>query len=185
MKNKFMIFFTIVIIIAITVGNYNLNIKGHERIKAEQEIPIAEVENLLDLNDSETEKLNEFKANYDDQALLGVEPISICKMYLYSSYIGDYETEYELYTTEEDYVMSSKEEYDNIPEEHRKQGEDFKIFQDIYNLNVEYRNDDYGERAIITWSSNNGYYDDQGAWEYFFNLTKDDDIWKVSFVPMQ
>ena len=106
-------------------------------------------------------------------------------MYLYSGYTKDYETQYELYTTKEEWVLWSKEEDENFPQDHRMQGEDFKIFHDIYNLNVGYRNYDYGESAIITWSSKNGYYDDQGAWEYFFNLTKDNDIWKVSFIPMQ
>ena len=193
MKNKFMIFFTIVIIIAMAVGYYNLNIKGQERIKAEQEkmkaeqeISMADVENLLDLNDYETEKINEFKIKYDDKVLLGLEPLSICKMYLYSAYTGDYETQYELYTTKEGWVLCSKEEYENIPEEHRMQTEDFKVFNDIYNLNVELKNQHYGEVAVITWSSQNGYYDEvEGAWVYFFNLMKDNDIWKVSFIPMQ
>lgn len=185
MKNKFVILFTIFIIIAMTVGYYNLNIKVQERLKAEQEKPISEVDNLLDLNDRELERLNIFKSNYDDKVLLGLDPLSICKMYLYSGYTEDYETQYELYTTKEEWVLWSKEEDENFPQDHRMQGEDFKIFHDVYDVNVEYRNLDYGERAVITWSSKNGYYDDQGAWVYFFNLTKDDDIWRVSFIPMQ
>lgn len=193
MKDKFIIFFTISIIIALAVGYYNLNIKGQERIraeqekmKAEQEISMAEVENLLDLNDYEAEKFKEFKSNYEDKVLLGLEPLSICKMYLYSGYTEDYETQYELYTTKEEWVLWSKEEDENIPEEHRMKIEDFKVFNDVYNLNVELKNQHYGEVAVITWSSQNGYYDEvEGAWVYFFNLMKDNGIWKVGFIPMQ
>ena len=193
MKKKILIYFFIILLIGLVAAAYNLDridkekqAMEQEKTKSEHEIPKAEVENLLDLNDYEAEKLGDFKSSYDDKVLLGLEPISICKMYLYSAYTGDYETQYELYTTKEGWVLCSKEEYENIPEEHRMQTEDFKVFNDIYNLNVEIKNQHYGEVAVITWSSQNGYYDEvEGAWVYFFNLMKDNDIWKVSFIPMQ
>jgi hypothetical protein len=193
MKKKILIYFFIILLIGLVAAAYNLDridkekqAMEQEKTKSEHEIPKAEVENLLDLNDYEAEKLGDFKSSYDDKVLLGLEPISICKMYLYSAYTGDYETQYELYTTKEGWVLCSKEEYENIPEEHRMQTEDFKVFNDIYNLNVELKNQHYGEVAVITWSSQNGYYDEvEGAWVYFFNLMKDNGIWKVGFIPMQ
>jgi hypothetical protein len=193
MKKKILIYFFIILLIGLVAAAYNLDridkekqAMEQEKTKSEHEIPKAEVENLLDLNDYEAEKLGDFKSSYDDKVLLGLEPISICKMYLYSAYTGDYETQYELYTTKEGWVLCSKEEYENIPEEHRMQTEDFKVFNDIYNLNVEIKNQHYGEVAVITWSSQNGYYDEvEGAWVYFFNLMKDNGIWKVGFIPMQ
>ena len=140
-------------------------------------------EALTDLTTFESLKFEQFRLNYDDEVLLGLEPISICKMYLYASLLGDYETVYELYTTNEEYAMATKEEYLNIRNEHRMS--DFTVFEDIYDLNFEV-NKYNEEHAVITWHSKNGYFDENiGAYIYSFSFIKDGDIWKVSFVPMQ
>jgi len=62
---------------------------------------------------------------------------------------------------------------------------DFAIFEDIYNLNIDF-NGDNQEFAVITWNSKNGYTDDKSeAFTYGFTLQKDKNIWKVNFMPMQ
>ncbi len=137
---------------------------------------------LTDLSTYENLKFEEFKLSYDDQVLVGLEPISICKMYLYAALIGDYETEYELYITNEGGFFWSKEEDLKIPiEDHMS---DFTIFEDIYNLKVEINNNE--KHSVILWNSKNGYIDENiYTYIYGFNLQKDGDVWKVSFVPMQ
>jgi hypothetical protein len=57
---------------------------------------------LTDLTTYENLKFEEFKLNYDDKILIGLKPISICKMYLFASLTKDYETQYELYTSNKD-----------------------------------------------------------------------------------
>ena len=185
MNKKLTLYFTIIFLIALTAANY-YHMQKAKSIEAEQENTIIEAENLIDLSEYEAAKLNGFKSSYNDEVLLGLEPLSICKMYLFSGYMGDYETQYEFYTTNEDYVMWSKEDDENIPEEDRMSITDFKVFHDVYDLNVEFKARDYGEEAIITWSSKNGNYDEnQEAWVYSFRLIKDNEVWKVAFVPMQ
>jgi|LGOV01.1.fsa_nt_gb hypothetical protein len=140
-------------------------------------------EDLTDLSTYESLKFEEFRLNYDDKVLIGLEPISICKMYLYASLIKDYETVYELYTTNEGGFFWSKEEGMNIPIKDRMS--DFSIVEDVYNLKV-IVNEDNKEYATIIWYSENGYNDENiGAYNNGFNLQKDGDVWKVSFVPMQ
>ena len=140
-------------------------------------------EDLTDLNAYEYSKFNEFKLNYDDRVLLDLEPLSICKMYLYASCIKDFATSYELHTTNKDGLFWSKEEEMNIPLKDRRS--DFKIFEDIYGLKVEIRGDNE-ENAIISWFSKNGYYDESiGANKYCFRLEKDEENWRVPFLPMQ
>ncbi len=140
-------------------------------------------EDLTDLNTYENLKFEEFRLNYDDKVLLGLEPISICKMYLYASLIKDYDTVYELYTTNEEGFFWTKEEDMNIPIIERMS--DFTVVEDVYNLKFEINKSD-DENAVITWNSKNGYFDENiGAHIYGFSFVKDGDVWKVSFLPMQ
>ena len=185
MNKKMILYVTIIFLITLTAANY-YHIQKAKSIEAEQENTIIEAENLINLSEYETAKLNEFKSSYDDEVLLDLEALSVCKMYLFSGYMGDYETQYEFYTRNEDYVMWSKEEDENIPKEDRMSVKDFEIFYDVYDLNVEYIDRDNWTEAIITWSSKNGHYDEnQEAWVYSFRLIKDNEVWKVAFVPMQ
>ncbi len=137
---------------------------------------------LIDLDYYEQKKYEEFKLSYDDYVLIDLQPISICKMYLYASLVEDYDMVYELYTTNDEYVHWTKEEDQNIPQEHRRQ--DFTIFKDVYDLNVNYSQFDE-EHATITWKSKNGYIEEQEMFTYIFTLIKDADVWKVNFLPMQ
>lgn len=140
-------------------------------------------EDLTDLSSYEHWKFEAFKINYDDEVLLGLEPIAICKMYLYALLIEDYDTVYELYTKDESGFYWTKE----ADEEYRLKGNmsDFSVFEDIYNLKVEINAYDE-DNAVITWHSKNGYFDENiGNYIYSFALKRDGDIWKASFVPMQ
>ena len=106
-----------------TIESFEDTIRDLEALKAQNDElkgEISRLDELVNLNEShgdftqltlyEQEKYEEFKSSYNDDILAGLKPISICKMYLHASVVKDYETEYELYTTNEAYVLWSKEE---------------------------------------------------------------------------
>ncbi len=130
------------------------------------------------MTDDELRLYDSFKEEYNDEMLRAVEPFAIMKFYLHSGYLKDYETEYELYVEHEDSDMSwTKEEHFNIPERDRMK--DYGVFEEAYNVEVEIE----GNYAVIKWNSD---YDNEENFKYGFSLVKnDDDIWKVSFIPMQ
>lgn len=143
----------------------------------------SQTDDLTALTSHEQEAYEEFKASYSDEVLIGSEPLSICKMYLFASLDEDYETAYALHTKKEDTNLWSKEQYMNIPERDRMQT--FEIFRDIYDCDVLIWGDS-DEHATICWKSRNGYADqDLGETTHSFLLTKEDQVWKVNFMPMQ
>jgi hypothetical protein len=147
----------------------------------EREVPDnsqVEVISFIDMTSDELIIYESFKDGYNDEMLTAVEPFTIMKLYLYSGFMKDYETEYELYV---DYVEGgmnwTKEEHLNFPEEDMR--EDYGIFETAYDMKVEAQ----GKYAVITWKSD---YDNEEAFSYSFSLKKNDDgIWKVNFLPMQ
>jgi len=134
-------------------------------------------DSLISLDSYELKKYGEFKNEYDDQVLYGLNPISICKMYLYASWIKDYETQYEFYTTDEDYVLWTKEEHLNFPESDSIS--DFSSYSRVYDLYVEYRAFEETEEATVVW------YVEDNDYDHIFSLVKENDIWKVCFLPIQ
>jgi hypothetical protein len=134
-------------------------------------------ESLISLDSYELKKYEEFKEEYDDQVLYGLNPISICKMFLYAEWIKDYETEYEFYTTDEDYVLWTKEEDLIIPENQRTS--DFSDYSKVYGLYVDYRMFDNIEMATVIWHV------EDNEWGNIFSLMKENGIWKVGFLPIQ
>lgn len=85
------------------------------------------VVNLLKLTKEELEIYDRFKKNYNELVLKDVEPLSICKFYLYSwCEVKDYETEYELLIQEEEFVMWTKEEHINMPHDSNRDWKEFK-----------------------------------------------------------
>lgn len=87
------------------------NLQEEIRILKEESIKNRNHLDLVDLTLHEQMILDQFKLEYDIEVLKGVEALSICKLYLYSMLIEDYETVYELYTKQESYVYISKEDY--------------------------------------------------------------------------
>ncbi|HBH12942.1 MAG TPA: hypothetical protein DDX29_07490 [Clostridiales bacterium] len=138
-------------------------------------------ESFMDLTDNELNAYNSFKESYNDMALTGLSPLSIMKLYLHAEKIKDYDTQYELYTRDEDQVMWTKEEHLNIPESDRVK--DFGIFEKATRRTVTINE---GE-AIVSWYSTHDSDEyNEDAWQYGFRLTMDDNgIWRVGFLPMQ
>jgi hypothetical protein len=142
---------------------------------------VEPAESFMNLTDNELNAYNSFKENYNDMALTGLSPLSIMKLYLHAEKIKDYGTQYELYTSDENQVMWTKEEHLNIPDNDRIK--DFGIFEKATRRTVTINE---GE-AIVSWYSahDSGAYN-EGPWQYGFRLTMDDNgIWRIGFMPMQ
>lgn len=140
-------------------------------------------EDLTVLTEKEKQIYDDFKKDYDTKHLIGLDPVSVMKLYTYANMKADYDTVYELYTKKEEYVLMTKEEHDDLSQNIR--AGDFDKFKDVYHLKIrlESSNEEY---VTILWKSKNGYVgEDYGAFVYGFSLIKDEDVWKVVFLPMQ
>lgn len=139
-------------------------------------------QNLTDLSSYESFKFEQFRQDYDIEVLAELKPVSILRMYLYAKLIEDYETQFELFTTNEEYVLMTKEEF--LANSQSGTPSEMDIFEDVYELKISL-SESNEEHAYISWKSKNGYIDERaGAFIYGFALQKDDNIWKVSFNPM-
>lgn len=150
----------------------------YDEVTEKEDISHVETISFLDMGEDELRIYESFKEEYNDEMLTAVEPFAIMKFYLYSGYMKDYETEYELY---EEYVEGgmnwTKEEHMNFPEEDQRQ--DYGIFEEAYDVEVEMN----GDQAVVKWNSD---YDNDEDFKYGFRLEKNDNgIWKVGFMPMQ
>lgn len=136
--------------------------------------------NLTELNPEEMELYEEFSNTYDIEVLRGSSPIVITKMYIYASFIGDYETAYELYVTDENYVLFSKDEY---IESSQGENEKYDNYLEAYNLYVKYYDSD---GACLFWAKDQEtLYEIHTLYYQIFHLTKEDGIWRVDYLPIQ
>lgn len=144
----------------------------------------SDSENLMELSETEEEIYNKFAQDYDESHLKGVKPLSICKLYLHAGQVQDYETEYELFIQDENYLGWSKEEHMEIPKEHRQK--DWDMFEKTEDIQVSYSEDN--QQAFISWivSDDSNKDADGEPFRYSFSLAKNKEgIWKVCFLPMQ
>lgn len=139
---------------------------------------------LLDLSQEELVAYNNFKSTYDEVELRGLEPISIMKLYLHACMEKDYETEWELYSKEENQLGWDKEYHMSIKETDRRR--DYSVFENAVNIRTFYDKDD----VYASISFEDKYleeYDISGyPFRFGFSLVKSKaGIWKVAFMPMQ
>lgn len=135
----------------------------------------------FELTEAEYELYDKFVyGGYNNALLENVEPLTIFKMYVYADFMEDYKTQYQLFTTKEDSIPMTIDEY--VQDKKSAGLMNFDIFFDVYNVEVK-EGDDH---AVISWNSKNGYTDDQaGDFTYTFSLAKEGKIWRVEFMPMQ
>ncbi len=181
-KTTFAIIFAVIFII-IGFGYYKTNdLKEKANLPIEYILPVVLYEDNRDLTvlyDFEKEKYEEFRKNYDNSKLKGVEPFTIFKMYLYSAVEKDMETQYELYTDINPTWTKEQHMEMNVMS-------DFAEFKKTYGVEVIYNTNNEENKATVTWYSENGYVDkDNGPFKYSFGLTKENEIWKVDYMPMQ
>lgn len=139
-------------------------------------------DDLTDLTSLELKKFDQFKVDYNDEVLADLDPISVFKLFLFAKFTEDYETQYELFTDNAEYVLVNKEAFLNDPQDRIPFGKE--IFRDVYDLHLEVVAFDV-EHATISWKSKNGVVDENaGAFVYGFALQKYGEVWKVSYLPM-
>ncbi|MDR6724253.1 hypothetical protein J2W91_002721 [Paenibacillus amylolyticus] len=131
----------------------------------------------FDLEQDEQRIYEQLKDRLDESVLLNVEPMSVAKMYVYASYLGEYDVAYTLYTQREGYVAWSRLEDQQIPE--KDQGNKEQI-------TANFRNIEQGE--FYEQGEHEGYieYEKEAGAKSFFQMIKDENnIWKVAFMPLQ
>lgn len=128
------------------------------------------------LDEMEKETYKKFAEELNEEHLRGLEPISIAKFYVYSNLNKNYDVQYALYTTREEYIRWSKEEDEQIPETDRGTREsNLQTFNGIQNGEFIIEDD------ISGWIKYGNGEDIRG-----FSMIKDESgIWKVSFMPIQ
>jgi hypothetical protein len=150
---------------------------GKVEIYAPLDEYVPEVKNDLELNDQERTAYEQFKSEHNPEALRGLEPISVAKIYIQANADGDQESSYALYTTREDRIMWSLEEDKKYwEEEGTRDAETYK--KPFFGLGsgTFHQTSDY--EGYISFPNQNG--------EMGFQMLKDENgIWKVSFMPIQ
>jgi len=131
---------------------------------------------LFELTAKEEEVYSVFQKDLNLKHLIGLEPISVAKLYVKAGIDKKYDVQYALYTDREGYVQWSEEEDEKIPDSDRGSKE-----QTIKKFN----NIDKG--TFIKTSDYRGYIEyDTGEETIGFQMIKnEDDIWQVSFMPIQ
>lgn len=105
--------------------------------------------------------------------------MSVAKLYIHASYLGDREVEYALYTDQEEFIQWSQAEDQAIPESDRGTPEQ---------LTQQYRN--FEEGRFLQTSKIEGYIkyypNSKNEPPSGFQLIKNvDGIWQVAFMPVQ
>ena len=131
---------------------------------------------LFELSTKEEEAYSNFQKDLNLKHLIGLEPISIAKLYVKAGFDKKYDVQYTLYTDREGYVQWSKEEDKKIPESDRG-----SVEQHI----KQFKNIDKG--TFIQTSDYEGYikYHSGEGTNGFKMIKNADGIWQVSFLPIQ
>ena len=150
----------------------------NEALPHEEENEIAD-DGVFELTPEELAAYENFSSDYDTAHLKDLEPISVAKLYVWAGYNQNYEVEYELLTDREEYIMWSKEEHLDIPDEHRTKPEDSIIF---------FRNIDAGEfhTGDDPFGGVSFRHADGPEGKARVNMIQNEDgIWQVGFLPLQ
>jgi len=149
-----------------------------ERAQSITRLFITNPMDLTILNAKELKLYEDFKKGYDDEILRGADPITVTKLYLYATKIGDRETQYELYIDDTNSVAWTKEEHMAFPKESAKATEESLNHYRNVGVSIYYHPGDENSAAL---EINGG-----APFTIGFGLTKNSKgIWKVNFLPAQ
>lgn len=136
----------------------------------------------LDLRGEQKEWYMEFAKVKKDDALIGLDPIDIFKMYYHAQEIADYETQYAFYNQESEYEIPSLQQLLRDAKADRTGVENGRQF--IKELR------DHGKQYEIKWQNENEavvwitYDNDRDPLGFQLRKTKAG-IWKVCWMPIQ
>ncbi|MNJ48905.1 hypothetical protein D3C77_441130 [compost metagenome] len=137
------------------------------------------------LNESEQQIYDALVQKLDKEKLVGLEPLSVAKLYVQASLDGQHDLQYFLYTTRDGHVQWSKEDHDLDLEKqgNRNTEEELenskRVFQDI-EKGTFIKTSDY--EGWIKYRVNN---QDEKDYAGFQMVQDEDGIWKVAFMPIQ
>ena len=127
--------------------------------------------------DSEIAAYKAFKENYDSSVLIGLEPVTIARLYMYTWLLGDRETQYHLLTTRPEHKQWSIEEhlspyFHGIPTDPE------------YIIDLAQK---FNAGQFIETSPGEGYIQHgEGTEMIGFSLIQGENgVWQVAFMPMQ
>ncbi|MGD6803662.1 DL-endopeptidase inhibitor IseA family protein [Rossellomorea aquimaris] len=168
---------------------FELTLRYEDGWKLDEKLPFSYGDNLGSSNEQGTEipydsfSLTEseqaiydyFSADFNEEHLRNLDPVSIAKLYVQAGLENNHEAEYALFTDREEYVRWTKEEHLEISlKEEVSQKELLDIFNGIQNGKFIEKNENHGYIEF----NNNGL---KG-----FQMVKDKDgIWNVGFMPIQ
>lgn len=135
------------------------------------------------LTESEQKVYDELLQKLDKQKLVGLEPLSVAKLYVQASYDQQPDLQYFLYTTREGHVQWTKEEQDQLS---KKDQQLYDAKTQLENAKRAFQNIEQG--TFIETSDYEGYikYEKDGDKDAGFQMVRDEDgIWKVAFMPIQ
>lgn len=133
------------------------------------------------LTESEQKIYDELLQKLDKQKLIGLEPLTVAKLYVQASYDQQHDLQYFLYTTREGHVQWTKEEQD---QDLQKQDAS-NLANELENSKRLFKNIEKG--SFVSTSDYEGYikYEKDGDKDAGFQMVQDEDgIWKVAFMPI-
>lgn len=134
------------------------------------------VSSFFELTEQEEEAYLLFQQQLDTNHLLGLDPISIAKLYVQAGFEKKYDIQYALYTDREEFIQWTKEEHENIPERDRGTTEQhIKKFSNM-DKGQFIKTHDYG--GVIEYDSVDGPMS-------FQMIQNEDGVWQVAFMPLQ
>jgi pimeloyl-ACP methyl ester carboxylesterase len=134
------------------------------------------------LTESEQQIYDELLQKLDKQKLVGLEPLSVAKLYVQASYDLQYDLQYFLYTTREGHVQWTKGEHN---QDLQKQ-DTSSVANELEKSKRLFQNIEKG--TFVPTSDYEGYikYEKDGDDNAGFQMVQDEDgIWKVAFMPTQ
>lgn len=139
-------------------------------------VALVEETHMLSLTETEQQLYDQFKNGFDNQVLKEADPITITKLYLHALKSKDYETEYELYIEDQEYVMWSKEEH---LQQKKDEVDREKILAHFKDLNEGKFHEVDAQSGFVEFPL-------EGEKTGSFHLRKNQEgIWKVKFMPIQ
>ncbi|MGG0821260.1 alpha/beta hydrolase [Paenibacillus turicensis] len=134
------------------------------------------------LTESEQQVYDELLQKLDKQKLIGLEPLSVAKLYVQASFDQQHDLQYFLYTTREGHVQWTKEEHEQDLQKQDKSS----LANELENSKRLFKNIEKG--SFVSTSDYEGYikYEKDGDKDAGFQMVQDEDgIWKVAFMPIQ
>lgn len=164
---------------------YVLQLNGKEKgllvqLKALNNFTLEQIDDKkfveqIRLTNNELVAYEQYKKTKDRIVLKDLHPISIMKMYYIAEIEGEKKLQYDLYTKQQDYVMWTFED--------QQQFSPFDILSPedcVEQANL------YGQGNFVQTSKTEGTIEAMIKGQLaIFNMMKDDDIWAISYMPIQ